>query len=184
MKRPAAIIGFTGYAGSGKDTAADALVNLGYIRISFADRVREMLGALDPIIPIPSTARHERLSTYVTRHGWDSAKRDIGEVRELLQRLGTEAGRNLLGENVWVDPTLALITPGHNYVIPSVRFNNEAERIRQLGGYIYRIDRPGTGPINSHATEHGVAHELLDGIIPNNTTITGLQKRIARLINP
>ena len=45
------IIGLTGYARSGKDTVAKILVdNYGYKRIAFADKIRELLVEINPIL--------------------------------------------------------------------------------------------------------------------------------------
>ena len=44
------IIGLTGYAGAGKDEAANALTAQGWRRFSFADAVRELLLEINPII--------------------------------------------------------------------------------------------------------------------------------------
>ena len=181
MKRPAAIIGFTGYAGAGKDTAAAALVARGYTRLAFADRLREILLAVDPLIPVPGTATFARLSAVIADRGWQAAKMEIGEVRDLLQRLGTEGGRDVLGPNVWIDATFARITTRGRYVVTDVRFDNEAERIRALGGHVYRIVRPGVGPINAHATEAGISEHLIAGTITNGGTVAALTQEAARL---
>ena len=48
------IVGFSGYARCGKDTAADHLVeHYGFEHRGFADKLREALYALNPIIVLP-----------------------------------------------------------------------------------------------------------------------------------
>lgn len=137
------IVGIGGYAGSGKDTAAQALVDLGFERRAFADILRDFLYELDPII---SSMSGMRLRTLVAYEGWDEAKRGYPEVRALLQRCGTDAGRKVLGEDVWVDGLLNNLDHCGAYVIPDVRFPNEAEAIIRRNGYLLRVDRPGVGP--------------------------------------
>jgi hypothetical protein len=44
------LVAFSGYARSGKDTAADALLPLGFQRVAFADKLRECLYALNPTV--------------------------------------------------------------------------------------------------------------------------------------
>jgi hypothetical protein len=180
VRRPAAIVGFTGYAGVGKDTAAAALVARGYQRLAFADCLREILLAVDPLVPVPGTSTFARLSAVIDDRGWQDAKVQIGEVRDLLQRLGTEGGRRILGDDVWIDATFSKITARGRYVVTDVRFDNEAARIRALGGHVYRIVRPGVGPINSHATEAGISDTYITGTISNAGTIEALEKEILR----
>jgi dephospho-CoA kinase len=44
------LVGLTGYARSGKDTAAQVLINDGFNRVAFADPMKNMLYALNPIV--------------------------------------------------------------------------------------------------------------------------------------
>src|SRR5581483_2011292 len=96
-----ALLGLMGYAQAGKDTVAKLLVEeFGFTRIAFADALREALYALNPLIPFEGD--HVRLRWLIDASGWEEAKVRHPEVRELLQRLGTESGRNVLGADVWV----------------------------------------------------------------------------------
>ena len=147
------IIGLSGYGRAGKDEAARGLMEVGYKRLAFADKLREALYILDPYV-----APNIRLSWVVDEHGWDEAKaRHNEEIRKLLQRMGTEVGRNLLGENIWVDATLDGL-PGGDYVITDCRFVNEANGILARGGRVIRINRPGNGPVNDHISEVALDH--------------------------
>ena len=75
-------VGFCGYAGSGKDTAAGQLVREGWHRIAFGDKLKQHLLVIDPIVPLPPGFKpsHRHLSKVVATHGWDWAKREIAEV--------------------------------------------------------------------------------------------------------
>jgi hypothetical protein len=120
-----------------------------------------------------------RLSGEVGR-GWDSAKRDP-EVRRLLQRMGTEAGRNIHGEDCWIRIAKRKVdeAPG-NVVITDVRFANEAQAIRSWGGKVIRIERPNVGPVNGHASE-ALAFEP-DAVIENSGTIEELHDQVRELV--
>lgn len=164
------IIGLNGFARSGKDEVAKILVrDHGFKQVAFADKLRESLYALNPIIAI-SEPRHcsetihdkmEPISTtiylqqIIDRVGWDGYKETKAgpEIRRLLQRLGTEAGRQTLGENIWVDATLKDYTSYENWVVSDARFLNEFDAITQRGGDIWRIERPGVEALNDHASE-------------------------------
>ena len=81
-------IGLMGYAGVGKDWLAGQLE--GFTRVSFADRIRELLLRVDPwLYAVPGAAVGWRLSALVEAQGWDQAKRNP-EVRRLQQELGRD----------------------------------------------------------------------------------------------
>ena len=188
-----AAIGLTGFAKSGKDTVGKILVeDYGYIRASFADVLREALYRLNPTINVVDTAGFpsftfesaiphypEQLWTLrdlVDEEGWDEAKTRHPEVRRLLQVMGTEVGRQLLYEDVWVDAVLMKLDPLQKYVFTDVRFSNEAFGIRQFffnagGAQIWRITRPGIGPVNGHASEAGLLDEEVDWTFDNNSDL-------------
>lgn len=170
------LVAFSGYARSGKDEAAKALVELGFRRVAFADKLRDFLLALDPIV-----APYEvRVSEVIRMHGWDGYKgTSYGpEVRQLLQRLGTECGRDLLYENVWVDAALKDVTPESNFVVTDCRFPNEAAAVKSRGGKIYRIVRPGVGPANDHPSETSLDDYTFDGILINDGTLDEFHQKV------
>lgn len=177
------IIAFSGFKGSGKDTAAKVLVDeYGFTKIAFADAVRTMALTINPIIAIRAEpAAIWLLSDVVARFGWDVAKNEYPEVRRLLQVIGTEAVRNLIGENVWVD-TLAKRLPdiadeNSRYVITDCRFDNEVEFVRDHGGLLVWVDRPGTAS-DGHASESPHIKELATTILHNDETIEELHEDI------
>lgn len=115
--------------------------------------------------------------------------------RELLQHGGTEMGRGIFGDNFWVDQLLphdemwfrmfAKIgnSPemgGEFEIIPEIgtisdlRFENEALRIKDLGGMIWHVDRPGFEP-DGHASEKPMPADLVDAIITNHQDIDALK---------
>ena len=148
------IIGFCGYATVGKDRIAQEFVEKGgFERVGFADALRSILYALNPKVELFNNdyIGHWHIKNIVDDKGWDEAKKEP-EIRQLLQRLGTEGGRAALGEDIWVK---ALFSSPHGarVVIPDVRFQNEADEIRRRGGIVVQIMRPGVGPVNSHASD-------------------------------
>ena len=128
--------------------------------------------------------------------------------RQLLQRYGTESHRDIFGENFWVDQLLplqnphddpdpetpewwwnftgdpvrtnhgkAIVMPDFN-VITDLRFENEAERVKELGGVIWEIHRPGYGGSDAHASEQPLPRELVDKVFPNDKTVAALIEEI------
>ena len=61
--------------------------------------------------------------------------------RYALQLMGTEAGRNVFDENLWVYSLEKRCKPSVNYVIADVRFTNEIDMIRKSGGKIVWVRR-------------------------------------------
>lgn len=179
------LIAFCGYAQSGKDTAASFLVEKGFKRLAFADILRESLYRLNPVVSVARESVRPgwgRLSVIVDDYGWDYAKVTYPEVRELLQRLGTEVGRALFGENFWVDRVLAQVEPGGKYVITDVRFPNEEQAVHAAGGRIYRISRDGVNAVNAHASEAFVGTMPVDGVIPNFGSIDDFREQVLQAV--
>lgn len=172
------ILGLSGYAGAGKDEFARRLVDgHGWRRVSFADKVRAFLYALDPTVHSMDGARP--LSEVVDAVGWQQAKQ-MPEVRGLLQRLGVDAARRTLGNDVWVNAALGGLEPGR-YVVTDVRFVNEAQAIVDRGGKIARVARPGCGPVNGHRSETEMDEWPWDLTIPNAGTVDDLHEQADRL---
>lgn len=67
--------------------------------------------------------------------------------RELLQKLGTDAIRDGLHKNAWVNGLFAHYSPDQNWIITDCRFPNEAQSIIDRGGVLIRVNRnQDTGP--------------------------------------
>jgi hypothetical protein len=168
------IIGLTGYAQSGKDTVASILVeNYGYQRVAFADPIRDLLYATNPMLK-----EGYRVKGLVDVYGWDRVKVDYPEARRLLQDLGVGA-RKTFGDMFWVKQALRQVNPDGKYVITDVRYPNEAKALREYGGsQIWRVRRLGVDPVNSHESESAMDGEKVDQIFVNNGTIGDLKSLI------
>ncbi|MFI1655648.1 hypothetical protein ACH4ZU_12175 [Streptomyces sp. NPDC020472] len=179
------LIGLAGAARSGKDTAAQALLDNGWTRRAFADKVRDMLYVVNPTLVDESYfSGLTDLAYEVDTYGWSGAKEQYEEVRKMLQRLGTEGGRAILGENVWVDALFRDYATWGPTVITDVRFPNEANAIRAHGGLVVAIQRPGQEPIREagHVSENALAGYLFDDVILNDSTVAQLHDRVMQLM--
>lgn len=147
------IIGLSGYAQTGKDTVANYLVeHHGFVKISFADPIREALYKLSPYVRVgdmPPTS----LAIAVDHMGWEDLKRFSPDTRELLQRLGTEVGREMFGKDFWVNQAMLRAKEHGNVVFADVRFENEVEAIFGAGGDVWRIHKPEVTAVNRHVSE-------------------------------
>jgi cytidylate kinase len=173
------IIGLSGYAQTGKDTVAQHLVEkYGYTRIAFADPIREALYALDPLISDYPALPGVSLSWIVDKAGWESVKQESPMVRKMLQRMGTEVGRELFGQNFWVDQAMKKASQSELVVIADVRFPNEYDAIINAGGQVWRINKLINQPVNGHASEVALDEHIFDWHIPNYGTKEDLYKII------
>lgn len=178
------LVGLSGYARTGKDTVAKILTDdHGLERRAFADRLRDALYALDPMIG--GIVPHDGSETNPVRYahlidtcgGYESARQTLyaPEIRRLLQRLGTEVGRRILGEDVWVNLALADLGAEGRYVFSDVRFINEARAVVERGGQVWRVHRPGVGPANDHISEVGLDDWPYDRHVHNAGTLHELE---------
>lgn len=109
-------------------------------------------------------------------------------VRDFLQALGTDSLRNNLHPNVWVNALMADYKPVDynddeqprlpNWIITDCRFPNEAQAVKDKGGIIIRIDRPGVNPINDHPSETGLDNWKFDYKIANVSDIYALKETV------
>ena len=165
------VIGLTGYAQSGKDTLASILVEkYGYSRVAFADKIRDFLYGINPMVACSPTGYLRDLVNLV---GWDKAKQEP-QVRRLLQDLGISA-RELIDENIWVTTALKHIGKDERVVVTDVRFENEAMMIKLMGGQLWRVRRPGVEAVNSHVSETQLDGYKVDQIFVNNGSIQDLE---------
>jgi hypothetical protein len=172
------IVGLTGYAGSGKDCAAQGLIKHGWTRVSFADGVRELALRINPMIMEPLTLR-----MLVAEHGWEGAKNTYPAVRRLLQNIGTGV-RDTIDSDAWIDVAgnKISLTQG-SVVVTDVRFPNEVDRLYDFGSVgdevaIVRITRPGVGPVNNHISETAIDDITPDFEIINDSTPEELQRKL------
>lgn len=168
-------IGITGYGGSGKDVVADVLVDeFGFVKVNMSDALDRYLRILNPLIPSPFTddfhVRYDKLrehTDYVT------AKK-IPEVRQLLQRLGTDVGR-AIDPGMWVKELEKEAKKHVDVVTTGIRFPEEAAALHLL----IHVDRDGYGPVNDHVSDSlGDMFELANARIINNGTLHELREKV------
>ncbi len=188
MRPQIELLGFSGYARSGKDTAYSLIADQGWQRVAFAEPMREFLYRLNPIVGKKKEfgalgPRDVRLKEVIDELSWDgykSSERFGMEIRQLMQRLGTECGRELLGDNIWVNTALDNLESGR-YAVTDCRFVNEADAIRERGGKIIRIERVGVGPANAHPSETSLDDYDFDAVVINDGSLEDLRLELGKL---
>lgn len=151
------LIGLCGSKGVGKSTYASFLAGQNGHVYSFATPLKTMLMSVFPTeyiltqkeVPIPNYPEH------VTG-------------RYLLQTLGTDWARKLVTEDIWMLMLRERLVKdmekrGSPMVIDDLRFPNEANMVRELGGEVWQVHRRGFEPSNdNHVSESGISEELID----------------------
>ena len=160
------LIGMTGRATAGKDTVfrrlRAMLPETEVVRASFADALYDSAAAALGVT-------REELALWKNDASVVIQVRDFSRpggrieteltVREYLQRYGTEAHREVFGEDFWVK-ALDLSHAERLVVVTDVRFENEAAHIREHGGKIVRVvgtEETESAPI-VHPSEAGVSN--------------------------
>lgn len=184
------LIGFTGKAGSGKDTAADYLCQQrGFFKYSFAKPLKDMLA----VIGVTDNRETKELPHPV-----------FGvSPRRMMQTLGTDWGRDMICADIWLRcATQALRnTPmielnkytlngsqcsdwgaAKGMAIADVRFENEAAWLRQSGGVLIHIGRPGLVEVAAHVSENGVEFLESDRLLVNDSTVRVLHAKLESIL--
>lgn len=142
------IVAIAGRSGSGKTTLATNLVaRQGFIRLGFADDLKQMLLRIDPFI---ASHKQARLAATVAERGWEGAK-DFPETRFLLQETA-DAVKWMCGETFWADRATnralditAAMPPGSaapSFVFDDLRYEYELDAL-------VRLAQHGLGPLVS-----------------------------------
>lgn len=168
------LIAITGLRGHGKTTAAMALEAQGYRHINFADGVKEVCELVygipmavlqDPVL------KEKPLKVY-----------PFASPREVMQQVGTEMFR-AYKDDTWVQMFRRRCGDWSHIVCSDLRFPNEADTVRALGGTIIRIDDPRkrrriTDIAGQHASETSIELIEPDWTITNDGTIAELQAQV------
>lgn len=189
------LVGLIGKKRVGKDTFAAVLVEeFGFARVAFADPLKEMALTIDPVIfaGIDDNAAWSpsRLTPAVMMDGWERVKDTYPEARRFLQRLGD--GVRQFDPEFWLRAGMVQagtlrrgspefdgiewnLGPTHPVVITDVRYPNEADAIRDAGGILVRIVRPGVDDGDTHASETALEDYDADVIVENDADVTALR---------
>lgn len=178
---PPLLIGLTGRAGAGKDTAAGYLESeYGFIVTAFAEPLLDMIGTLAQHADVDGAWCIERALK-------EQPMPVLGRsYRELAQTLGTEWGRHLMG-GLWLRIAAHKLAQarvrGDNVVFTDVRFPDEAEWLAAHGGVLVRIERPDrTCRVRPHISEAHTDTLAAEHTLCNSGSVSTLQNQLDLLM--
>ena len=158
------IIGLTGHKGSGKTLAADVISREipEFKSFAFADPLREVCSIVFGLSTAEMSDRslkEQPLERYPNE-----------SPRQIMQKVGTECIRAHYPD-AWIEALKHRVKPFPNAVVSDVRFANEAESIRQMGGFIVRIARPDNEPKTDREKDLHPSETVQDAIAADKTVI-------------
>jgi len=185
------IVGLSGQKRSGKDTIAAYLVKEhNFERKAFADPLKRSVAALFdiPFSEVDKLKLDPQVEVIIRKWKDGNIFEDYVRMnkRTFLQRYGTEAHRDVFGQDFWLDHTLPVqgFYPGRAIVVTDVRFTNEAARIRELGGIVVRVSRNNSSAAPSDQDQH--RSEVIDFdwdyLIENDGTFGDLYSHIEDML--
>lgn len=197
------LIGLSGAKGSGKDSAAAALVASGWTRLAFADGLREQVSAAFGVTEDYLSARDTKetpspkLAVGVCLdRGFRNAMVARGEnlyvprsPRWIMQRWGTEY-RRADNEHYWTEKLApqvdAVLAAGGRVVITDVREVHEAIMVRDRGGKCFAVVRPNNpyaSGADTHSSETALTGFGFDVTVYNNGSLAGLHAAMLALVD-
>jgi hypothetical protein len=167
------LIGLTGAIGSGKTTVASILCqNHKYTELTFKGA---MVACLAHVFNCGEDIFYDRELKELP-----NAFLFGNSPRQIMQTFGTDWGRKQVHNDIWVkrvELAIAVFKEHKCLVISDVRFENEAQMIKRLGGQIWKIERK-DNPFSvdtSHESEQGFCLSLIDKIVKNPNNMPDLE---------
>lgn len=187
------LIGLNGFKTAGKDTVYEFIRDyfeqhyyrhVDIQRVGFADKLKVV--AYDSLFkhivsPLEQSAGRqlgaENKINFINDNKEEQIAEDIN-VREFLQNLG-QAGRERFGETFWIEQALSedVLARADLTVVTDVRYPNEAQHIKDLGGDIWLVNRPGLES-DGHASEQPLPADLIDCVVDNSGSLDDLRERV------
>jgi hypothetical protein len=186
------IIGINGKIGSGKDAIGEIIQGLCLTNKNQTFEIKKFAGKLKQIGSLLTSIPVEKFEDQEFKKlpmglEWEMT------YREFLQKLGTEAMRDGLHTNVWVNALFAdykLWSDGRkswypNWIITDMRFPNEMEAVEEKEGITIRVTRPDFLSFEAmlHPSETALDDAKFDYEIINDGTIEDLVDKVREILD-
>lgn len=169
------LVGITGYKRHGKGEAARALISRGWVNVKFADALKNMLRAL-----LQESDLDDDMIERMIEGDLKEKPHPIlcgKSPRDAMVTLGTDWGRDMIGQTLWTGVWQARarsMMAFWNVVTDDVRFPNEEEALRRMGGVLIKVIRPNWTIDESHPSERAISKLTPDFTIVNGGTLDEL----------
>jgi hypothetical protein len=129
---------------------------------SYVDAYKAIIGGVDKEAPLRVTGK---------------------SAIDFLMLVGTKVGREFIGPNVWVDHMRERVVEAHergaHAVIDDVRFPNERDLVRELGGVMVGVWRPGATVSESRKAAEGLlSMDDMDVVVVNDGSVDDLRRNV------
>jgi hypothetical protein len=175
------LIGLNGRLQSGKDTTYEIIQEFvpHAERLAFTDLLKVSAAAS---LGISSSMMDQFKTQGIIRVSTMNGIISELSGREYLQRYGTEAHRDVFGDNFWVDQVLPVDFDHSNkfVVLTDMRFPNEAERVKHLGGFTVKVHRHQDS--SAHRSEQNIDTQI-DYFLDNTGTLNDLRANVYYMLN-
>jgi len=226
------IIGINGKIGAGKDTVGTIIQGLLLTNNNQTYEIKKFAGKLKTVASILTGIPVKNFEDQEFKHSllgseWGTIRpnplnsipgfedvqfNELMSVRELLQKLGTEAMRDGLHTNVWVNALFADYMPINivgnvkprkggikylaempNWIITDMRFSNELKSVKERDGITIKVIRPHgytnphtneykEMPISFHPSETSLDKSKFDYEILNDGSMEKLVKKVRKIL--
>jgi hypothetical protein len=104
--------------------------------------------------------------------------------RKILQLLGTEAGRFIIHDDIWINSMFSDYKPDtSNWITTDTRFPNELEAVKERGGITIVVKRPETDHLaGDHASETALDNSTFDEVIVNDGSLEDLIEKVKEIL--
>jgi hypothetical protein len=177
------LVGIAGRKGHGKDTAAAVLLVNDYENVKFAGALKEMVRAFLRYVGV----EEDTIERMVEGDLKEVPNEHFGgkTPRFVMQTLGTEWGRDTIFDRLWINAFASRAKQFDAVVCTDMRFPNEVEEVKALGGVTIRIERPSaqrTGA-DDHPSEAMIDTLPVDYVLTNDGAIVHLHCHLLDIVN-
>lgn len=106
---------------------------------------------------------------------------NLTSIRSFLQKLGTEAVRDNLHQNTWVNALFNSIEPEEKTIITDTRFPNELEAVNKHGGITIKVVRQLVYG-DEHSSESALDNAEFDYTIQNLFDVKKLEAEVKNIL--
>lgn len=176
------LIGISAKIGHGKDTVGQMIVELlGENQFGQRYEIKKFAGKLKHITSLMTGCTLEQLEDPIKKNDLIGPQWGDLTYRKFMILLGTEAMREVIHANAWVNALFSTYMAGLLWIITDVRFPNEAQAIQERNGFLIRVIRPGV-PSLDHISETALDEYRFHYTIVNDGDLNDLREKVKQML--